>query len=229
MTGFRRGFHIVISLIAVPAALSAQAHPRKPAAKAHLPATPVQPPTPLHFALAGSGNEARFIVHEKLMIFESASNAIGMTRAITGGITLLPNGQVDSLNSRITVDLRTLTSDKENRDKWIKAHTLKTDSFPYAVFVIRQAQGLPDKLPTSGTLALKLAGDLMIHGVSHPTAWTATLTAAGNDYTGTASTHVKFGDFKMQQPRLMIVESVVDDITLQFDFHFTSPPPVALR
>ncbi|HEY3934843.1 MAG TPA: YceI family protein, partial [Gemmatimonadales bacterium] len=73
---------------------------------------------------------------------------------------------------------------------------------------------------TSGALSLHLAGDLTIHGVTRPTIWNVTLTAKGDDYTGTATTHIKFEDFGMEQPRLMIVVSVVDDVQLQYDFHF---------
>ncbi len=113
-----------------------------------------------------------------------------------------------------------LKSDKENRDSWIKSHTLRTDSFPITSIVVREIQGLPAKLPTSGTLSVKLLGDLTIHGVTRPWTWDVALKVNGNDYSGTATTHIKFGDFGMEQPRLMIVMSVVDDIKLQYDFHF---------
>jgi polyisoprenoid-binding protein YceI len=154
------------------------------------------------------------------MTVQSPSNAVGTTHAITGGITVLPSGKVDPAQSRITVDLSTLVTDKENRDRWIKSHTLRTDSFPKAVIVVRDLPGLPATLPMSGTLSLRLVGDLTIHGVTRPSTWDVTMTANGNEYTGTASTHIKFEEFGMEQPRLMIVVSVVDDVQLQYNFHF---------
>jgi polyisoprenoid-binding protein YceI len=175
---------------------------------------------PVHFAVAPSGNEARFVVREQLMTMDLPSDAIGTTKAITGGITLTRAGKVDPAASRIIIAMDSLVSDKEHRDTWIKSHTLRTDSFPTAVLVVRELQGFPAKLPTSGTLSLKLIGDLTVHGVNRPWTWDVTLTANGNDYTGKATTHLKFGDFGMEPPRLMIVMSVVDDVALEYDFHF---------
>jgi polyisoprenoid-binding protein YceI len=201
----------------VPGVALAQAPgrgPRKPAAAMASPAPPV------HFVLASTGNEARFVVREQLMIFETPNDAIGATTAIAGSITMTPTGKVDPAGSRITIIMDSLKSDKENRDSWIKSHTLRTDSFPITSIVVREIQGLPAKLPTSGTLSVKLLGDLTIHGVTRPWTWDVALKVNGNDYSGTATTHIKFGDFGMEQPRLMIVMSVVDDIKLQYDFHF---------
>lgn len=182
--------------------------------------TAAKPPASVHFALAPTGNQARFIVREQLTIFQSPNDAIGTTTAITGGIAFTPSGKIDPAGSRITIAMDSLATDKENRDKWIKSHTLRTDSFPTAVLVVKELQGLPTRLPTSGTMSLKLLGDLTVHGITRPWTWDVTLTADGNDYSGKATTHLKFGDFGMEQPRLMVVISVVDDVTLEYDFHF---------
>lgn len=189
---------------------------RPPAASATTQAT--------HFALAPTGNRARFIVREKLLIFESPNDAIGTTTAISGGLTRLPSGAFDPAGSRIVVAMDSLATDKENRDNWIKSHTLRTDSFPTATLAVRDLPGLPRTLPTSGSYTLKLLGDLTLHGITRPWTWDVTLTASGNDYTGTATTHVKFEDFGMEQPRLMIVQSVIDDVRLEYDFHFVREP-----
>ena len=216
-----RSTRLAMLTLLVPSVAIAQAQSRPPRRRpAAVRPTMAVTPASAHFALATTGNEARFIVREQLTIFESPNDAIGTTRAITGGITITPAGAVDPASSRIVVDLSTLTSDKENRDRWIKSHTLKTDSFPNAQLVVKQLQGLPRPLPTSGTMSLKLLGEMTMHGVTRPVTWDVTLTAHGDDYSGIATTHVKFEDFGMEQPRLMIVVSVVDDVKLEYDFHF---------
>jgi len=199
--------------ILIPAAALAQA----PARKVPPTRTPAQA---VHLVLAPTGNEARFIVREHLMIADLPNDAIGTTSALTGGITLGPDGKIDPATSRITVQMATLKTDNDHRDTWIKEHTLRTDSFPTTVFVVKELQGLPTKLPTSGTMSLKMVGDLTIHGVTKPWTWDVTLAANGTEFTGRATTHLKFGDFGMEQPRLMIVVSVVDDVKLEYDFHF---------
>lgn len=201
--------------ILIPAAALAQAPARKPTAMRH-PA----PAGPVHFDLAPVGNAARFVVREQLMTATLPNDAVGVTHAIAGGLTFAPDGKVDAAGSVIVVRLDSLATDNAHRDTWIKEHTLRTDSFPTATMVVRQLQGLPSHLPTSGSFPVKLLGDLTIHGVTRPWTWDVNLVANGNDYTGTATTHLKFGDFGMTQPRLLIVVSVIDDVRLEFAFHF---------
>jgi polyisoprenoid-binding protein YceI len=219
-----RGTRLTLLALLIPGLAVAQAQsraPRRVDAAGH----PKLSPAPTHFALAPTGNQARFIVRERLMIMDSPNDAIGVTQAISGGITLAPDGKIDAANSRIIVDLSTLTSDKENRDTWIKSHTLRTDSFPNAVFVPRELLGIGATLPATGTVAGKLVGEMTLHGVTRPVTWDVTLNAHGDDYVGTATTHVKFEDFGMDQPRLMIVISVVDDVKLEYNFHFVKSGP----
>jgi hypothetical protein len=220
------GVRLCVLALLLPGLAVAQARGsarRQPAAAPR--PRPKMVPASSRFTLAATGNQARFIVRERLMIMDAPNDAIGVTRAISGGITLTADGRIDPAGSKIVVDLSTLTTDKENRDAWIKSHTLKTDSFPNAVFVPRQFAGTGGALPTSGTAAVKLVGDLTIHGVTRPVTWDVTLTAHGNDYTGSAATHIKFEDFGMEQPRLMIVISVIDDVKLEYDFHFVKAAP----
>jgi polyisoprenoid-binding protein YceI len=178
------------------------------------------PTGPIRLTLAAQGNEARFIVREQLAGAELPNDAIGVTRAITGGITLDARGRVDSSASRISVDLTTLTSDRARRDNFIKRRTLVTDSFPTAELVVTGIRGLPATLPASGTMTLVLNGHLTIHGVTRPSTWDVTARVEGESILGLAVTRIKFGDFGMTQPRVAVVLSVVDDIRLEYDFHF---------
>jgi len=178
------------------------------------------PAAPTHLSLAAQGNEARFIVREQLAGAELPNDAVGVTSAITGGITLDARGMVDSSGSRISVDLTTLTSDRSRRDNFIKRRTIVTDSFPTAELVVTAIRGLPATLPASGTMTLVLTGNLTIHGVTRPSTWEVTARAEGESISGKAVTRIKFGDFGMTQPRVAIVLSVVDDIRLEYDFHF---------
>ena len=178
------------------------------------------PTVPIRLTLAAQGNQARFVVREQLAGAELPNDAVGVTSAITGGITLDARGMVDSSASRISVDLTTLTSDRSRRDNFIKRRTIVTDSFPTAELVVTGIRGLPATLPASGTMTLVLTGNLTIHGVTRPSTWDVTARVEGESILGQAVTRIKFGDFGMTQPRVAIVLSVVDDIRLEYDFHF---------
>lgn len=175
-------------------------------------------PVATQWTVAATGNQARFIVREQLVGAQLPNDAIGTTAAITGGIVLNAQGQPDAATSRITVDLRTLTTDKPNRDSYIKRRTLVTDSFPEGVFIPTRLGLSTGDIHQRGPISGTLSGIMTMHGASHPVDWTITGMIAGDTISGHAVTHVQFGDFGMERPHLMIVLSVVDDIRLEYDF-----------
>ena len=223
---FRRIPLLALAAVVVPLSVLAQTTSKPKTAKTPRPAK-VAAPVPVLLGLAPDGNEVRFIVREQLAGFELPNDAIGRSSAITGGVRLTGDGKVDSTGSTITVDLATLKSDRDRRDNFIKRRTLIVDSFPTASLTVTELRGLPAILPTSGTMTLTLVGNFTVHGVTKPTMWDLTVVANGDSYTGKASTHVKFGDFNMTQPRVPIVLSVVDDILLEYEFHLVKQAPAA--
>jgi polyisoprenoid-binding protein YceI len=196
----------------VPAILTAQRQGHAPAA------TP--PAAPVRLVLAPAGNEARFVVREQLVANTIENDAVGTTTAITGTIVLDGHGKVDPTASRFMVTLDSLKSDKSMRDRFIKGRTMQTSQFPVATLVVKELQGLPAILPSSGSLALTLVGDLTFHGVTRPSTWSVTATADAAGFVGRAVTHFKFEDFNMTQPSVPVLASVRNDIMLQYDFHF---------
>ena len=203
----RRVFQFAICAIVIPSVAMSQA--RKPAAAA-----------PTRLVLAPTGNLARFIVREKLIANTIENDAIGTTTAISGMVVFDAKGKVDTTQSKITVQLDSLKSDQSRRDGYIKGRTLDTRQFPAAIMVIKDLQGLPAILPTSGTMNLNLVGDFTVHGVTKTVTWVTTVTADATGFSGRATTHLKFEDFNMTQPSVPVLAHVDNDIKLEYDFHF---------
>lgn len=178
----------------------------------------VQAPT--QYVLAPAGNEARYRIMERLAANTIDNEVIGKTTAVTGMVTIKADGKVDSAGSKITIDLKTLTTDRSNRDRYVQRNTLHTEQFPTAVLTIVELKGLPAKLPTSGTLTLTLVGELTMHGVTKPTTWAVTATASATGLSGLAKTSFTFAEFGLTQPRVPIVARVDDLITLEYEFAF---------
>lgn len=174
--------------------------------------------TTQRFALAPSGNEARYRVREQLADISFPTDAVGTTQALSGAIIVGEDGRI-SPESKITVDLTTLKSDRERRDMFIQGRTLETAQYPTAVLVPTAARGLPNPLPKSGSFNFELDGNLTLHGVTHPTTWQVTAQVMDSGLLGTAKTHFSFEDFGMTKPRVMVVLSVDNDIRLEYDFH----------
>lgn len=167
---------------------------------------------------APTGNEARYRVREQLASIEFPSDAVGVTKAITGAL-VIEDGMVVRDESHFRVDVTTLESDSRRRDGYVSRRTLETGLYPSVEFVPATITGLPATLPASGDLKVQMQGDLTVHGVTRPATWEVTARAASGGYTGTATTAFKFADFGMSIPRVASVLSVVDSIRLEYDFN----------
>ena len=117
----------------------------------------------LTFNLVEGQNEARYLAEEQLARI-GFNIAVGKTKDVTGAIVIRTDGTIVPDQSKILVDLRSLTSDSDRRDGYIQRSTLNTAQFPHAELVLTEAKGLSDPLPTSGEVDFQLVGDLTVRG-----------------------------------------------------------------
>lgn len=163
------------------------------------------------------GSVARFLVREQLAGRDFPNDAVGVTTAIEGTIVFSAVGEVRPERSKMTVDLQSLKSDEDRRDRFIKRNTLESDRFPLAEFEIRAAPGLTWPIPTSGDITFDLIGNMTVHGVTKPLRWTVEAQFSEGLVTGVAKTNFEFGFFDMDVPSVFIVLSVEDNIRLEVD------------
>ena len=193
-----------------------------------LPALPVdgsQNTGPAHdlervrLTLTPDGNVARYRVREQLARVNFPSDAIGSTSGLSGALVLGDDGRVVATESKITVDVTGLKSDRDRRDGFVQHRTIETDRFPTVELVPIKLNGLPWPLPSSGKFDFELQGNLTVHGATHSTLWKVSAEARDGGFTGTASTSFTFADFGLEKPQVMMVLSVDDTIHLEYDFH----------
>jgi len=174
-------------------------------------------PASLRYGVVAERSEARYRVREQLVGFDFPNDAVGVTRAITGGIALDDQGRLRPGDSRFTVDLRELRSDKDRRDGYVRRNTLETDRYPTVVFAPVEARGLRFPLPASGTATFELVGDLTVRDATRRVTWQATASFNGPEVELRARTTFRFEDFGLRVPRVSVVLSVADDIRLEVD------------
>jgi polyisoprenoid-binding protein YceI len=167
------------------------------------------------YRVVAERSEARYIAREKLVSQPAPSEAIGRTRAIEGEIQTENDGVLRGQVVSMRIDLRTLTSDRPERDSFIRQTTLQTDQYPYATFRSTDTAGVA--LARPGEEATFHIGGLMtIRGRDVPVVWEARARLEGSAIVGTASAKVRLTEFGLEPPRLAVL-SVEDEMTWQID------------
>jgi polyisoprenoid-binding protein YceI len=164
------------------------------------------------------GNEVRYRVRERLFGKDFDNDAVGVTQSVSGEIAFADDGTVIPEGSKITIDLTGLKSDQERRDRYVQGRILETAKFPTVVFEPTSVRGAPKTLPTSGSTAFSLIGNLTVKGVTKPATWFVSARFSPTTVTGSASTAFAFTDFSIDKPKVQSVLSVADTIKLEYDF-----------
>ncbi len=84
------------------------------------------------------------------------------------------------------VDLRTLKSGRDRRDRYLQRRTLETELYP----------------------TIELVGDMTLHGVTRQIGWQVAAEPKVGGFYGTAKTSFTFDTFEMTQPRMAMLLSV---------------------
>jgi polyisoprenoid-binding protein YceI len=171
----------------------------------------------LKFTIVSDISQANYRVREQLASLNLPSDAMGKTNSISGSITIQPDGTIVASESQIVVDVSNLTSDSSRRDNYVRRNILQTDQFPQVTFVPQQVTGLQIPPPQSGEIAFQLSGDLTIRDVTRPVTWEITGQIQNEQIIAKATTTFTFEDFNLTQPRVPVVLSVEDKITLEAD------------
>jgi polyisoprenoid-binding protein YceI len=184
------------------------------------PNVPPPDPTKPHKLEITTGTRARYKVREQLAGISFPSDAVGTTEAVTGAIVVKPDGSIDAAQSKLIVDLKTLTSDQQMRDGYIQNRTLETAKFPTMEFVPKRAVGLPAPLPAGmqAQAGFQLIGDMTLHGVTKEATWNVVATFGNDLVGGRATTTIDFPTFNLTKPSLARIMSVEDKIELEIEF-----------
>lgn len=201
--------------------LMAQAPGGAPGAGPRQAPPPPPPPTAGAHLEIMDGSSASYRVTEQFVGISFPNDAIGTTPTVAGVLTIAADGSV-APGSKLTIDLRNLKSDQDQRDGYVKNRLLETDKFPMAEFVPTKIQGLPALIPTAGQAGIQLTGNLTIHGVTKEVTFSGITTFNPRESTaaGRAKTTFAFATFGLTKPTIARLMSVDDKIELEIVFRF---------
>ena len=109
--------------------------------------------------VVGKGSQATFTVNEKLAQLELPNDAVMRTTALAGDM------RVDGRASKVTLDLKQLTSDQSRRDNFVR-NMFRAQ--PTAVVTIPTLTGLPERYELGQVVKQQVNGTIAINGVEKP-------------------------------------------------------------
>jgi polyisoprenoid-binding protein YceI len=146
-----------------------------------------------------------------------ANTAVGRTPDVTGTLAL-DGTTITSVD--VEANLTTLQSDDDRRDGQLRRQAIETDSYPAATFALSSSIDLGSLPADGGTVEATAAGKLTLHGVTRDIQVPVRATLSGDVVTVTGSIEVQFADYDIEQPTSMLVLSIEDHGTIEFQLHF---------
>lgn len=156
-------------------------------------------------------------VQEQLVGGAIEQTTTGRTSDITGSFTI--NGMTVQ-DVSVSADLRTLTSDRSQRDSTIKDRGLESNRFPEAKFVLSQPITFAS-VPNAGeTVNATARGDFTLHGVTREVSIPLQGRWDGRDIQVIGTLHVVFADYGITAPTSPVVASIKDEGEMEFQIFF---------
>ncbi|HET7828854.1 MAG TPA: YceI family protein [Candidatus Limnocylindrales bacterium] len=164
-----------------------------------------------------SGSFVGYRVREELASV-GATEAVGRTPDVTGSMTV--DGTTITA-ADFTADVTTLRSDEGNRDRQLRRQGLETGTYPTATFTLTKPIELESAPADGETVEATATGDLTIHGTTKSVEIPVQAKLENGVVTVVGSLPILFSDYGMSKPQAMIVLSVEDNGTMEFQLRFT--------
>ena len=153
------------------------------------------------------GSEITFTVGEKLSRLPLPSDAVVRTEALSGQLNL------DEGSSQVSVDLSTLSSDQDFRDRYIRTRMFQ-DS-PVAVFTVDVLGVLPPEFFSGETFTRQVTGSLNVNGGVFPLTFDLEIRNDGDLLNILARTVFTWDQLGIRVPNISNIVSVEDEVSVQ--------------
>jgi polyisoprenoid-binding protein YceI len=147
----------------------------------------------------------------------------GTTMDIEGGFQFDPDSASLPITGVLRVDLRTLKTGIDTRDRHMRENHLHTDDYPYAYFEFTKISGLPVRLSPDSAYKGDLQGYFYIHGGKRRLSATISFewraSADGRrEVIGKAAFALKLDEYRIERPKalfLKLAETIEVEVILR--------------
>ncbi|MCU1401272.1 MAG: YceI family protein [Acidimicrobiales bacterium] len=150
-------------------------------------------------------------------LFGQDTEGVGRTTGVTGSLTL--DGSAITA-AEFTVDMTTVKSDEDNRDRKFQGEIMETSTYPTANFTITQPIDLGTVPADGNEITATATGDLTLHGVTKSVTLTVKAQRNGDIIDVLGSTNIAFADYGIANPSNGAV-TTADNGTIEFLLSFT--------
>lgn len=147
----------------------------------------------------------------------------GVTTDLEGGFQFDPDSALLPITGVFRVDLRTLKTDIDTRDRHMRENHLHTDDYPYAYFEFTEISGLPVRLSPDSSYKGDLQGYFCIYGGKRRLSatisfeWTAS-SDGRREVSGRAAFALKLDEYRIERPKalfLKLAETIEVEVMLR--------------
>lgn len=175
------------------------------------------------FSIVPDDSEVRFQLDEDLR--GTRTTVVGRTDQVAGDITVNFDDPAQSSVGTIVINMRTLATDNEFRNRAIRGEILLSarDEFEFGEFNPTSITGLPDSVTIGEPFTFQITGNLVLRGVSNEVTFDVTVTPVSETrIEGTASAVVDRTLYGMEIPSAPGVANVEEEVELYIDFVATA-------
>ncbi len=178
------------------------------------------------FVIDPAASEASYTVEEeflsgavdKLGKILGDFTAIGTTTEVAGQLTLSVEGAPAVAGGDFTVDIQSLSSDDDRRDKRIRERYLESDTYPVAAFTITSVDGMPGTYEEGAEITFTMTGDLTIREETKSVTFDVTATLNGDTLTGVATAQILMTDYGFDPPSIAGFLEASDEVLITITF-----------
>jgi polyisoprenoid-binding protein YceI len=145
--------------------------------------------------IIGAGSAVGYRVVE--VLFGQDTEGVGRTDQITGAVTIAGTQVTDAA---FEVDMTTVVSDEQRRDRQFNGRLLDTATFPTSTFVLSAPIELGAVPPDGAPITATATGDLTLRGVTKPVTFDVQAQKSGAAVQIVGSTDIVFADYGIPNP-----------------------------
>jgi polyisoprenoid-binding protein YceI len=176
------------------------------------------------FQIISEESEVNFQIDETLM--GSPVTVVGTTNQVAGQIFVNYDNPAASQIGTIRINMRTLTTDNEFRNRALRNDILLTnqDQYEFSDFVPTSIEGMPETVTIGEPFTFQLTGNLTLRGTPQSITFDVTVTPVSeNRIEGTATSVINYEEVGVDIPRVPpSVANIGEEVTLNINFVATA-------